>query len=271
PSNIEVSKMRFKVTEKTLSSLLGTRRTAEKGFGTEFVAIREYHPGDDIRNIDWKASARLNKMMMRTFQVERKQRIFLLLDVGQNMNLHNSMIDSSVYSSIYLSQLIISRKDVLGFGLFSDTLKTFISHVKTRQHLMNLVKQIAMQTFDKKTDYVACLKRMGVAAKKRCAIILITNIMEESPEELLQAFKYLANHSVHIICPYEPYFEAKSDDLLEKVVYRIALHRYEMKFQERANILKQLGINCYRVGPDNIGIKLTQIYLSIVKKDLALV
>ncbi|MFH1072967.1 MAG: DUF58 domain-containing protein [Nanoarchaeota archaeon] len=276
PSLFEISKIKFKITEKTLSNLLGTRKTSEKGMGNEFMSIRRYETGDDIRNIDWKATAKLDTLMVKTFEIERKQRIFLLLDVGKEMNTGEkaSMIDTAVYSMIYLSQLILERKDMLGIGLYADAIQLFSQQVNSRNQLMNLFEQVSFQTFDKETDHERCFHQLSVYIKKRCGLIIISNLVSEKPEKIFHAVQYLASksHSIHLICPFEPYFFQKEENsLLDKISYLVAKQRYDKSYDELYTMLKKIGVTMHKTGPDNIGMKLTEIYLDIVKRNLAAV
>ena len=66
------------------STLMGDSRSAQKGSGFEFNQIREYQVGDDVRFIDWRASARSNKLLVKEYIEERNRTIMILLDVSQS-------------------------------------------------------------------------------------------------------------------------------------------------------------------------------------------
>src|SRR4029079_11463926 len=101
--------------------LLGIRPVRMRG-SSEFESLRDYAMGDDIRLLDWKATARRGKLIVRNQQVERNQTIIILVDSGRLMNAEEngvSKLDYAINAALLLSHVGLSRGDRVGVCTFS--------------------------------------------------------------------------------------------------------------------------------------------------------
>ena len=104
-------------------ALVGDSRSAIKGTGFEFDQIREYNCGDDIRFIDWKASARNNKLLIKQYIEERSRTIYLLVDISQSSIFGSGICNKQEKIAELASVLALVAqhgKDQVGLLLFSD-------------------------------------------------------------------------------------------------------------------------------------------------------
>ena len=124
--------------QKVSSFLSGNRRSLFLGHGTEFADLREYVYGDDQRHVDWRATAkRLNKLIVRDYEVERNTNVIFILDSSASMLLGDtqSRIKSAVIAVASLTHASIANKDFFGFGYFSDDQEVLnIAHGKERHY-----------------------------------------------------------------------------------------------------------------------------------------
>ena len=112
-------------------ALVGDSRSAIKGSGFEFDQIRDYAFGDDIRFIDWKASARTNKLLVKQYIEERSRTVFLAIDVSQSSMFGSGTINKYnriVELASVLALVAQHGKDHVGLLLFSDTAQHLIVH-----------------------------------------------------------------------------------------------------------------------------------------------
>lgn len=113
-----------------------------RGKGLEFDSYRDYAPDDDASMIDWKASKRANKTLIKRYVEERDLNIIFVIDVGENMVLGSADKLKCEYAAELVSafsHLIITSNDKVGFVLYSDDIKDYIPPRKGLNHLYFLV------------------------------------------------------------------------------------------------------------------------------------
>jgi len=138
-----VSELRAFIKEFELKSKL--KSLLRKVKGLEFESYKEYSPGDDASVIDWKASKRANKILVRQFVEEKNLRVMFLVDVGESMVSGSSDKLKCEYAAEIVSafaHLISSSGDKFGFILFSDDVKKFIRPSGGDRHFRTLVNEI---------------------------------------------------------------------------------------------------------------------------------
>ena len=105
------------------SSELGEMRQRRRGQGTDFASLKEYTVGDDAKSIDWKATARRDRPVVRTYEAEQEQRMLILIDAGRMMtsDLEGiSRFDHALNAALCLALTGLSHNDQVGFGIFAD-------------------------------------------------------------------------------------------------------------------------------------------------------
>jgi uncharacterized protein (DUF58 family) len=164
--------------------LVGDSRTAQKGVGFEFNAIREYQQGDDIRFIDWYASCRMNNLLVKEYIEERNRTILLAVDIS-----HSALYGSGDCSKRDLSAQIASvlalvaahGNDSVGVLLFSDTVEKYIRPGRGKFHAQAIMEALfAHQPLSKKTDIAALFKKVLQIKKKNALLFLISDCIDDS-------------------------------------------------------------------------------------------
>jgi len=170
-------------------SLVGDSRSAIKGTGFEFDQIREYNFGDDIRFIDWKASARNNKLLVKQYIEERSRTIFLAVDISQSTvfgsGLHNKYSRIAELASV-LALVAQHGKDHVGLLLFSDKIEGYIPPGSSLHHIHHIMEQ--MFTFKpcaSKTDISQALKHLLTIKKSDAIVFLISDFIDETLDTYL--------------------------------------------------------------------------------------
>ncbi len=110
-------------------SLIGVRRTRRLGKDNNFERLRDYTPDDNYKHIDWRSTARRQKLTVKQFQSDQSQRVFFLLDCGRMMtNQYNglSLLDYALNSILMLSYVALKQGDSVGMLCFSDTIHDFV-------------------------------------------------------------------------------------------------------------------------------------------------
>ncbi|MBO5719661.1 MAG: DUF58 domain-containing protein [Bacteroidales bacterium] len=160
----------------------GQYHTAFKGRGMAFSEVREYQFGDDIRNIDWNVTARLNTPFVKVYEEERELTVMLLVDVsasrqfGTDTRLKQDLV-TEIAATLAFSA--IQNNDKIGLIFFSDRIEKFIPPQKGKKHILYLIRELlGFQPMHNGTDVSEALRYMTNAIKKRCTAFVISDFLD---------------------------------------------------------------------------------------------
>lgn len=164
-------------TEQTES---GTRKMRKIGRSLEFEQIKEYVTGDDIRDINWKATARKGgQLMVNNFMDERSQQIYCLIDKGRVMKMpFNGMtlLDYAINASLVLSHVALVRQDKAGLITFAEDIGHFIRAQRRSSQMGEILETLyAQQTHFHETDYEKLYALLKIKVPQRSFLVLFTN------------------------------------------------------------------------------------------------
>jgi len=136
-------------TRHVVNTLLsGEYHSAFKGQGMEFSEVREYQPGDDIRNIDWNVTARSGKPFVKIFEEERELTVMLMVDAsssGEFGSVEQTKNEIAVEICALLAFSAIKNNDRVGLIIFTDHVERFIPPKKGRKHVLRVVRELLTQ------------------------------------------------------------------------------------------------------------------------------
>lgn len=166
----------------------GEYHSAFKGRGMAFSEVREYQYGDDVRNIDWNVTARMNKPYIKVFEEERENTVVLLVDVSGSRefgtktrfkkNLITEMAATLAFSTI-------QNNDKIGVIFFSDRVEHFIPPKKGKKHVLHIIRELlTFQPQNRGTNIGETLRYMTGAIRKRCTAFLISDFLADADFEM---------------------------------------------------------------------------------------
>ena len=162
---------------------IGVRIMRMPGQGREFERLREYRYGDEIRHIDWKATARQRQLITREFNVERNQSLVLMVDCGRFMRTESggvSYLDQALNSAIMLSYIALGQGDNVSLMAFSNKIECFIRPVRGKPGIQTILKSTYdIQPSDKAADYNMALEYLATVQRKRALVVLVTFVSDE--------------------------------------------------------------------------------------------
>jgi len=162
---------------------IGVRVLRMPGQGREFERLREYRYGDEIRHIDWKATARQRELITREFNVERNQNVVLMVDCGRLMRNESggiSYLDQALNSAIMLSYIALGQGDNVSLVAFSNRIERFIRPVRGKPGIQTILRSTYdIQPSDNAADYNLALEYLTTVQRKRALVILITFVNDE--------------------------------------------------------------------------------------------
>ncbi|MEL6438000.1 MAG: DUF58 domain-containing protein [Cyanobacteria bacterium J06621_8] len=175
----------------------GTMRQARRlGQGTEFAELREYRTGEDIRLIDWKATARRDRPVVRVLEPEQEQTLFILLDRGRLMTAQVGGLkrfDYALNSTLALAMAGLSRGDKVGVAVFDRDITTWMPPERGNHHLAKLIERLTpIQPVLLEPDYLGAVTRVITQQTRRALVVVITDLVDATASsELLGAMMRL--------------------------------------------------------------------------------
>ena len=162
----------------------GEYESAFKGRGMEFEEVRDYQPGDDIRHIDWKVTARMGSPFVKLHREERELTVMLLVDVsssgafGSGTKLKNEV---AAELAALLAYTAIHSNDRVGLIIFSDRIEHFIPPKKGRAHVWRVIRDIlSFRAPRRKTDLSCALEYLNKVAPRRVVAFVISDFLDEN-------------------------------------------------------------------------------------------
>jgi uncharacterized protein (DUF58 family) len=168
----------------------------------EFMEVREYSPGDDIRTIDWNVTARTGAPHVKRFSEERELTVIFLVDVsGSQIFGSGSRSKSELAAEVtcLLAMTAIRNQDKIGLVLFSDRILKSIPPRKGRTSVMRLVREVlAADETREGTDIAGALKFLNNVQKRKAVVFLVSDFQDTGYEKELRV---TARHHDVIACP----------------------------------------------------------------------
>jgi uncharacterized protein (DUF58 family) len=196
---------------------IGVRRTQARGGASEFESLRDYARGDDIRKLDWKATARRGRLIFRNEQPERNQTVILLVDSGRLMAAEvdgGSKLDHAVNTALLLAHVALTRGDRVGVCTFSHKVHEWL----TPRGSQAQNRLIARALYDLKGDYTEsdhgrCLKLVAARHSKRALLVVLTDFVDATTASDMLAHLTLAarRHLVLFAALKDPFLDRASE------------------------------------------------------------
>lgn len=178
----KVRKIEIKTRGLSHQIFAGEYHSAFKGRGMAFSEVREYQYGDDVRNMDWNVTARMNAPYVKVFEEERELTVVLLIDISRSglfgsRNMTKRDMLTEIAAVLSFSALI--NNDKVGALFFSDRVEKFIPPAKGRTHLLHIIREILnYEPEDDGTNISEALRYLSNAIKKRCTAFLLSDMID---------------------------------------------------------------------------------------------
>ncbi len=158
------------------------RPRKKRGEGHEFESLRPYVTGDDTRHVDWKASARRQKLIVRQLQVERGQQIAIMLDCGRLMSETISgatRLDHSMNAALMLGQVASKRGDNMSMVCFSNQIQAYMPSTKGRGVMHRMMETLYhVEASPVESDYWQVTAEAMHLLKRRSLIVFFTDVLD---------------------------------------------------------------------------------------------
>lgn len=164
-------------------TLMGVRKARRIGTDNEFERLREYNSDDNYKHIDWRATGRRRKLIVRDFQSNQSQRLVFMIDCGRmmvNQVGDFTLLDYALDAMLMLTHVALTRGDQVGLLTFSDRIHQWVPLGGTARHQNRIVHAVHDQYPSLvESRYDSAFMYLNRHCRKRTLVILITNLIDD--------------------------------------------------------------------------------------------
>jgi uncharacterized protein (DUF58 family) len=252
-------------------------QSRQHGAGTEFESLTEFRDGDDPRRIDWRSTARLQRPVVRRFQIERHRDVMILVDCGRLMGTETdrgTKLDCAVDAGLILARVTLQSGDRCGMGLYDNEVRSFLPPVAGIPSLHALTDNIyAAQSNFRETDFGPMFAMLQSRQVKRSLIVVISDISDEETSLQFRASlgRLARRHVVLVAALRTPLLnrilrspiETMIDGAKVAVTFRLLRER-----QLALQSLKHSGVFVLDVEPNQLTVPLVNRFIELRQRNL---
>lgn len=252
------------------TSQLGIRRRPRRGAGLDFHQLREYRPGDPLRQIDWKATSRFQRAISREYQDERDQQIILVLDCGRRMRAQDgelSHLDAALDAALLVAHIALRQGDAVGFATLGGADRWLAPRKGPGQLTQLLDGLYDLHAQPRASDHLGAAARLMGRVHKRSLIVWVSNLRDEDGSELGAAMKLMARRHLVLLASLR---ETVLDQSLEEPVVNAvaatrvaAIHHYLLERRRAHADFAASGALLLDSTPERLPIALVNGYLEL--------
>jgi uncharacterized protein (DUF58 family) len=269
PNFRALAKYTLLATDNRLSQI-GVLQVRRRGEGMEFHQLREYRQGDAQRAIDWKATARTQRLIAREYEDEKDQRVLLVIDCGRRMASKDdelSHFDHGLNAALLLAHVAARQGDAVGMMTMGG-----VSRYAEPRKSVAAVNAILNRAYDIEPtlavpDYEQAARDVMRRVRRRALVILITNLRDEDDGTLMPALALLRSRHLVVLASLREAILGRAlsarVDSFDRAVTHAAAAEY---LAERGRIFRRIdaaGVLALDVEPERLPIALVNRYLEL--------
>ena len=251
---------------------MGVHSQLDRGLGAEFHALREFQRGHDPRQIDWKQSARHNKLVVKEFRVEQNQHIVTVLDTGRLMSetlLGLTRLDRALHSILLLSYVALKLGDRVGLFAFDSRPRLASGTVSGMPAFATLQRQAAGLDYSaEETNFTLGLTQLSGELEHRSTIVIFSDFADTTSAELMleNVARLTRRHIVLFIVFRDEELERMQSDPPQTARDATRAVIAGMMLKERESVLRRLR----QMGVDVVDVPVTQMNAGVISAYLAM-
>lgn len=189
--SLPASRLKASIAEAVRRREAGLKDVRRLGEGRQFESLREWVPGDDIRSIDWKATARRRKIITRQYEEERRQQVLLVLDAGRLLTAEiggEARFEYVVRAALWLAFAANHHDDNVGVMAFADGVEHYVTPQRGRRGLRQVLDVLAViEPKLVEPDYPTAFRYLAVRNRKRALTVFFTDVIDRLASQALVA------------------------------------------------------------------------------------
>lgn len=251
---------------------VGIKRIRKIGAQSEFDHIRDYVNGDNYKKINWKASAKSSKLKINSYQDERAQNVYNIIDMGRNMKMSFdglSLLDYAINASLIISDTALRKHDKAGLITYNTKINTFFQAERKNDTLTKILEHLYKQdTFYQESNLMLLAAQIKKKITHRSLIIYYTNYETlESMKRHLNYLKVISKYHLLLVVIFkneeveQMSFQTaeKTSDIYNKVIAGKFIYDKKIIVKE----LQRNGIYSILTNPENLNTNLINKYLEL--------
>ena len=249
----------------------GARQQIRRGEGMEFHQLREYRPGDSLRQIDWKASARRRSLISREYQEEQNQQIIMLLDGGQRLGMQVDQLtgfDHALNACLLLAWNAVRESDRPGALVFSGSEPCWVPPRRGRSSINRLLHALyPLHPADRASDYSEAASMLLRHQPHHSLVVLITRLQPDDEQDLLAAVTLLRRrHRVMVAdvqLPGQRRLRQRPATTLQDALFALGDAAWDEQHRALHMRLRHAGVTLVEATPEHLPGALNRAYLAM--------
>lgn len=275
PSYLQLKK--YQLLALSDNTITGVKKIRRLGHSLEFEKIKDYVPGDDIRTVNWKATARTGSMMVNTYTDTRQQQVYCIVDKGRAMKMPfegMSLLDYAINATLVISNVALLKHDKAGLITFSNKVNDIIAAERRTHQLSIIIDTLYKQHTDfKESDYEGLGSVIHRRITQRSLLLFFTNF--ETYSSLERQLPFLSQMATrHLVCVIffqntllKEIYETQPDDL-EGIYIKTVAQQFDFEKRQIVKQLRRHGILSILTTPQNLSIDVINKYLELKARQM---
>jgi uncharacterized protein (DUF58 family) len=276
PSYLQMRKYELLAINNRLVDV-GIKKIRKIGQNQEFELIKEYVSGDDIRTINWKATARKSRLMVNQFQDERSQQVYSLIDKGRVMQMPfagMSLLDYAINACLVISNIAVKKFDKAGLVTFQDKIGTTLPAGRKNNQMALIQETLYHQkTAYRESDFSRLHTHIRAKINQRSLLLLFTNFESLfAMERQLPYLKSIARRHLLVVIFFEnteleSLLEMHADTLRE-IYHKAIAEKFSFDKKLIVKELNRHGIQTILTTPQQLTVNTINKYLELKARNL---
>lgn len=261
---------------------LQMRYRRQRGLGREFESLRDYRPGDDVRDICWPATARRHELTTRVFEAERSQSVWLVVDAGRLLRalvlnpggVALSKLDYAVNAALSLAQVASQSGDKVGLLAYGRTIQQYALPARGARQIRMFVDALSLVHAESiEADHALAARTLLQKQSRRALIIWITDFAETPalPDVIESAMQMSHRHLVLFAAVSQPDLGALAEAVPQnedEMFRHVAAVEIAQRRERLLRDLRQTGVLTTELPPGSLTLSLVNRYLEIKDRNL---
>ncbi len=271
PSYMQMRKYQL-ISKSATNNETGAQRKRKIGQSMEFEQIKDYVSGDDIRTINWKATARRGMLMVNNYVDEKSQQVYCVIDKGRLMKMPFnglSLLDYAINATLAVTNVCLQKQDKIGLITFSNKMGTLVPAERKAVQRENILQALYKeQTAFLESDYEMLYMQIRNKIKQRSLLILYSNF--ESVSGLRRQLPYLRSIARHHLLLLVFFENTELNSLaqeaaisVEDVYIKTVAEKFIFEKKLLVKELQKYGILSILTAPENLSINTVNKYLEL--------
>jgi uncharacterized protein (DUF58 family) len=253
------------------------RRAHASGLGRDFESLREFQPGDELRDVCWTATARRGRLVTKIYQPERSQTVWILVDTGRLMRARaggRTRLDRAVNAAFALAEVATAAGDRVALLAYGRRSQRHVPPSRGAPHLRALLETLAVvQPESADADHYGAAAALMTAQKRRALVVWLTDVAETAavPEVIESASRMLPRHVVLFavmqdreLAALARAVPARADEMYRVVAAQEVLERRATLLQQ----LRQRGALALELSAEELTAAVIDNYLKVKERNL---